>query len=81
MGELLIISSLLNWSWWTIALTGLGTLITASYSLSMFLTTQRGKTPPHILATTPTHSREHLLITLHLAPLILLILKPDLILG
>nr|WMI35452.1 NADH dehydrogenase subunit 4 [Stephanolepis hispida] len=81
MGELMIISSLFNWSWSTIVLTGLGTLITAGYSLYMFLMTQRGKVPSHLLAIEPTHSREHLLITLHLLPLLLLILKPELISG
>nr|QEH58535.1 NADH dehydrogenase subunit 4 [Parambassis lala] len=81
MGELMIITSLFNWSWWTLVLTGMGTLITAGYSLYMFLMTQRGPLPPHILALTPTHTREHLLITLHLIPLILLILKPELIWG
>nr|YP_009306186.1 NADH dehydrogenase subunit 4 [Osphronemus goramy]AOP04444.1 NADH dehydrogenase subunit 4 [Osphronemus goramy] len=81
MGELMIITSLFNWSWWTIALTGTGTLITAAYSLYMFLMTQRGPIPTHIIALNPTHSREHLLMTLHLLPLILLILKPELIWG
>nr|BBG06112.1 NADH dehydrogenase subunit 4 [Betta pi] len=81
MGELMIITSLFSWSYWTIALTGAGTLIKAAYSLHMFLTTQRGPTPAHILALSPTHSREHLLMTLHLLPLILLILKPELIWG
>nr|YP_009048909.1 NADH dehydrogenase subunit 4 [Platax teira]AID57292.1 NADH dehydrogenase subunit 4 [Platax teira] len=81
MGELMIITSLFNWSWWSIALTGAGTLITASYSLYMFLMTQRGPLPAHIIALEPSHSREHLLITLHLLPLILLILKPELIWG
>nr|YP_009700129.1 NADH dehydrogenase subunit 4 [Trichopodus pectoralis]ARU80970.1 NADH dehydrogenase subunit 4 [Trichopodus pectoralis]ARU80983.1 NADH dehydrogenase subunit 4 [Trichopodus pectoralis] len=81
MGELMIITSLFNWSWWTIALTGTGTLITAAYSLYMFLMTQRGPTPAHILALDPTHSREHLLMVLHLLPLILLILKPELTWG
>nr|YP_004347936.1 NADH dehydrogenase subunit 4 [Colomesus asellus]BAK09687.1 NADH dehydrogenase subunit 4 [Colomesus asellus] len=81
MGELMIITSLFNWSWWTIILTGLGTLITAGYSLYMFLTTQRGPLPHHILALEPSHTREHLLITLHLLPLLLLILKPELIWG
>nr|YP_004347505.1 NADH dehydrogenase subunit 4 [Lagocephalus sceleratus]AJD83415.1 NADH dehydrogenase subunit 4 [Lagocephalus sceleratus]QCB91159.1 NADH dehydrogenase subunit 4 [Lagocephalus sceleratus]BAK09986.1 NADH dehydrogenase subunit 4 [Lagocephalus sceleratus] len=81
MGELMIITSLFNWSWWTIALTGLGTLLTASYSLYMFLMTQRGPLPDHILAIEPSHTREHLLIALHLAPLLLLILKPELIWG
>nr|YP_009332573.1 NADH dehydrogenase subunit 4 [Hemigobius hoevenii]AHH93100.1 NADH dehydrogenase subunit 4 [Hemigobius hoevenii] len=81
MGELMIISSLFNWSWATIALTGAGTLITAGYSLYMFLMTQRGPLPPHMLALDPSHTREHLLLALHLLPLILLILKPDLIWG
>nr|YP_002154448.1 NADH dehydrogenase subunit 4 [Hypselecara temporalis]BAG69520.1 NADH dehydrogenase subunit 4 [Hypselecara temporalis] len=81
MGELMIITSLFNWSWWTIALTGAGTLITAGYSLYMFLMTQRGPLPSHILTLDPTHSREHLLLALHLMPLLLLIFKPELIWG
>nr|YP_010251436.1 NADH dehydrogenase subunit 4 [Aenigmachanna gollum]QTW91614.1 NADH dehydrogenase subunit 4 [Aenigmachanna gollum] len=81
MGELMIISSLFNWTWWSLVLTGAGTLITAAYSLYMFLMTQRGPTPLHITALDPTHSREHLLMTLHFLPLMLLILKPELIWG
>nr|YP_009355542.1 NADH dehydrogenase subunit 4 [Bathyclupea megaceps]BAQ20964.1 NADH dehydrogenase subunit 4 [Bathyclupea argentea]BAX03847.1 NADH dehydrogenase subunit 4 [Bathyclupea megaceps] len=81
MGELMIIASLFNWSWWTLALTGAGTLITAGYSLYMFLMTQRGPLPTHIIALDPSHSREHLLIALHLLPLLLLILKPKVIWG
>nr|QCG70139.1 NADH dehydrogenase subunit 4 [Eleotris klunzingerii]QCG70151.1 NADH dehydrogenase subunit 4 [Eleotris klunzingerii]QCG70176.1 NADH dehydrogenase subunit 4 [Eleotris klunzingerii]QCG70188.1 NADH dehydrogenase subunit 4 [Eleotris cf. fusca MM-2019] len=79
MAELMIIVSLFNWSWWTIALTGTGTLITAGYSLYMFLMTQRGPLPAHIIALPPSHTREHLLMALHLLPLLLLILKPELI--
>nr|WNH18470.1 NADH dehydrogenase subunit 4 [Haemulon aurolineatum] len=81
MGELMIIASLFNWSWWTLALTGAGTLITAGYSLYMFLMTQRGPLPAHIIALDPSHSREHLLMALHLLPLLLLVLKPELIWG
>nr|YP_003162755.1 NADH dehydrogenase subunit 4 [Microcanthus strigatus]BAH98086.1 NADH dehydrogenase subunit 4 [Microcanthus strigatus] len=81
MGELMIITALFNWSWWTLMLTGTGTLITAAYSLYMFLMTQRGPLPTHLMALDPTHSREHLLMVLHLAPLALLILKPELIWG
>nr|WNH37419.1 NADH dehydrogenase subunit 4 [Scopelogadus bispinosus] len=81
MGELVIITSLFNWSWWTLLLTGAGTLITASYSLYMFLMTQRGPLPTHIITLDPSHSREHLLLALHLVPLLLLILKPELIWG
>nr|NP_937930.1 NADH dehydrogenase subunit 4 [Hiodon alosoides]BAC24006.1 NADH dehydrogenase subunit 4 [Hiodon alosoides] len=81
MGELMIITSMFNWSYWTIILTGLGTLITASYSLYMFLMTQRGPTPTHIIALEPSHTREHLLMALHLIPVLLLVLKPELMWG
>ncbi|ACD81892.2 NADH dehydrogenase subunit 4 (mitochondrion) [Anolis carolinensis] len=79
MGELLIITSLFNWSMTTIILTGTGTLITAIYTLNMFLTTQRNKLPNHLMTNTPNHTREHLLMILHAAPLLLLILNPSLI--
>nr|BBM35092.1 NADH dehydrogenase subunit 4 [Liparis tessellatus] len=81
MGELMIITSLFNWSWWTLILTGAGTLITAGYSLYMFLMTQRGPLPAHIIALAPSYTREHLLMTLHILPLLLLTLKPELIWG
>nr|YP_009311914.1 NADH dehydrogenase subunit 4 [Lepidocephalus macrochir]BAV71168.1 NADH dehydrogenase subunit 4 [Lepidocephalus macrochir] len=81
MGELTIITTLFNWSPWTIILTGTGTLITAGYSLFLFLTTQRGQTPNHIMGLSPFHTREHLLMALHLLPVILLIIKPELMWG
>nr|YP_006303595.1 NADH dehydrogenase subunit 4 [Squalomugil nasutus]AEK53167.1 NADH dehydrogenase subunit 4 [Squalomugil nasutus] len=81
MAELMIIVTLYTWSWWTIALTGFGTLATVTYTLYMFLTTQRGATPPHLNNLPPTHTREHLLLILHILPLMLLILKPELIWG
>nr|NP_203710.1 NADH dehydrogenase subunit 4 [Osteoglossum bicirrhosum]BAB64386.1 NADH dehydrogenase subunit 4 [Osteoglossum bicirrhosum] len=81
MGELAIITSMFNWSPWTIILTGLGTLITAGYSLYVFLMTQRGPTPLHTISLSPTHTREHLLMTLHLIPVLLLITKPELMWG
>nr|YP_009306631.1 NADH dehydrogenase subunit 4 [Retropinna semoni]AOQ30579.1 NADH dehydrogenase subunit 4 [Retropinna semoni] len=81
MGELVIITSLFNWSPWTLALTGAGTLITAGYSLYLFLTSQRGPLPGHIIGLEPSHTREHLLLTLHLLPVILLVLKPELMWG
>nr|WNH21019.1 NADH dehydrogenase subunit 4 [Scorpaena plumieri] len=81
MGEIMIIASLFNWSYWTLVLTGAGTLITASYSLYMFLMTQRGPLPAHIIMLEPSHTREHLIMALHLLPLLLLIMKPELIWG
>nr|YP_009685929.1 NADH dehydrogenase subunit 4 [Nothobranchius kafuensis]QDW10615.1 NADH dehydrogenase subunit 4 [Nothobranchius kafuensis] len=79
VGELMIISSLFNWSPTTLLFTGSGALITASYSLYMFLTTQRGTPPNHMVLPNPSYTREHLLILLHVAPLLLLTMKPELI--
>ncbi|NP_008143.1 NADH dehydrogenase subunit 4 (mitochondrion) [Xenopus laevis] len=81
MGEITIMTALFNWSSWTIILTDLGTLLTASYSLYMFLMTQRGMTPEHLNAINPTHTREHTLMTMHLIPIIPLMMKPELIWG
>lgn len=78
IGELIIITSLFNWCSWTIVLSGAGTLITALYSLYMFLITQRGPLPQHLIGLDPTHSREHLLIFLHITPLLMLTIKPEL---
>nr|YP_009421677.1 NADH dehydrogenase subunit 4 [Halcyon smyrnensis]ANO44443.1 NADH dehydrogenase subunit 4 [Halcyon smyrnensis]ASS35114.1 NADH dehydrogenase subunit 4 [Halcyon smyrnensis] len=81
MAELTIMTALFNWSPPTIILTGMASFLTASYTLFMFLTTQRGTTPPHITSTPTSNTREHLLMTLHITPLLLLILKPELISG
>nr|APF31807.1 NADH dehydrogenase subunit 4 [Hypancistrus zebra] len=81
MGEIIIITAMFNWSPLTLILTGTGTLITAAYSLYLFLMTQRGPLPTHIMNLQPFHTREHLLMTLHLLPIILLITKPELMWG
>nr|YP_138288.1 NADH dehydrogenase subunit 4 [Ichthyophis bannanicus]AAT07882.1 NADH dehydrogenase subunit 4 [Ichthyophis bannanicus] len=81
LGELTIMSALFNWSNWTIIITGMGTLITALYTLNMFLTTQHGPSQNHLNQSKPTHTREHLLMTLHITPLLLLMLNPALISG
>nr|YP_009674074.1 NADH dehydrogenase subunit 4 [Uranoscopus cognatus]QDC33619.1 NADH dehydrogenase subunit 4 [Uranoscopus cognatus]QDC33632.1 NADH dehydrogenase subunit 4 [Uranoscopus cognatus]QDC33658.1 NADH dehydrogenase subunit 4 [Uranoscopus cognatus] len=77
MGELIIISSLFNWSWPSLIFTGTGIVITAGYTLYMFLMTQRGPLPPHIKHIPPSHSREHLAVSLHFLPLICLMTKPE----
>nr|YP_003540906.1 NADH dehydrogenase subunit 4 [Leptodeira polysticta]ACD77458.1 NADH dehydrogenase subunit 4 [Leptodeira polysticta] len=76
--ELLIASSLFNWCPTTIIIFGLSMLITASYSLHMYLSTQMNSSKLNS-NTTPTHTREHILMTLHTIPLILISLKPELV--
>nr|YP_010890382.1 NADH dehydrogenase subunit 4 [Macropygia nigrirostris]USN94163.1 NADH dehydrogenase subunit 4 [Macropygia nigrirostris] len=81
MAELTIMIALFNWSPPTIILTGIATLLTASYTLYMLLMTQRGVLPTHITSIQNSTTREHLLMTLHILPMLLLILKPSLISG
>nr|YP_097072.1 NADH dehydrogenase subunit 4 [Ambystoma laterale]AAU20509.1 NADH dehydrogenase subunit 4 [Ambystoma laterale] len=80
-GELTIMISLFNWSKWTILFTGLGTLITATYTLYMYLMTQRGPAPTHLNKMAPNYTREHCLMSLHMIPMLLMILKPELVSG
>nr|ACY28927.1 NADH dehydrogenase subunit 4 [Leucocarbo chalconotus] len=81
MAELTIMIALFNWSPPTIILTGTATLLTAAYTLFMLLTTQRGTLPTYITSIQNSNTREHLLMTLHIIPLLLLISKPGLISG
>nr|YP_009236609.1 NADH dehydrogenase subunit 4 [Trimeresurus sichuanensis]AMJ16545.1 NADH dehydrogenase subunit 4 [Trimeresurus sichuanensis] len=76
--ELLIMSALFNWCPTTIIMLGLSMLITTSYSLHMFLSTQMGS-PLLNSQTEPTHTREHLLMVLHIIPLAMISMKPELV--
>nr|YP_007506956.1 NADH dehydrogenase subunit 4 [Gracupica nigricollis]AEW43581.1 NADH dehydrogenase subunit 4 [Gracupica nigricollis] len=81
MAELTIVITLFNWSPLTLILTGATILLTASYTLHMLTTTQRGTLPSHITSIQNSSTREHLLMALHTIPMALLILKPELISG
>nr|YP_010000309.1 NADH dehydrogenase subunit 4 [Toxostoma redivivum]QOD96182.1 NADH dehydrogenase subunit 4 [Toxostoma redivivum] len=81
MAELTIVIALFNWSSLTLILTGAAILLTASYTLHMLMTTQRGTLPSHITSIQNSSTREHLLMALHMIPMILLIFKPELISG
>nr|YP_006883885.1 NADH dehydrogenase subunit 4 [Pseudoleistes virescens]AFS65828.1 NADH dehydrogenase subunit 4 [Pseudoleistes virescens] len=81
MAELTIVVVLFNWSALTIILTGTAILLTASYTLYMLIMTQRGTLPSHITSIQNSSTREHLLMALHMIPMVLLIFKPELISG
>nr|YP_010026410.1 NADH dehydrogenase subunit 4 [Phocoena spinipinnis]QOQ85034.1 NADH dehydrogenase subunit 4 [Phocoena spinipinnis]QOQ85047.1 NADH dehydrogenase subunit 4 [Phocoena spinipinnis]UFK29596.1 NADH dehydrogenase subunit 4 [Phocoena spinipinnis]UFK29609.1 NADH dehydrogenase subunit 4 [Phocoena spinipinnis]UFK29622.1 NADH dehydrogenase subunit 4 [Phocoena spinipinnis] len=81
IGELLVIMSTFSWSNLTIILMGTNIVITALYSLYMLTMTQRGKHTHHINNLTPSFTREHALMALHIIPLLLLSLNPKIILG
>lgn len=81
IGELLVVMSVFSWSNPTILLIGTNIVITALYSLYILIITQRGKHTHHINNITPSFTREHALIALHIIPLLLLSLNPKIILG
>nr|YP_010133294.1 NADH dehydrogenase subunit 4 [Crocidura russula]AAV33751.1 NADH dehydrogenase subunit 4 [Crocidura russula]AAV33764.1 NADH dehydrogenase subunit 4 [Crocidura russula] len=81
IGELFVIISSFSWSYITMLLTGLNVVITALYSLYMLIMTQRGKYTQHIQMINPSFTRENALMALHMLPLLLLTLNPQLILG
>nr|AJD83454.1 NADH dehydrogenase subunit 4 [Cercocebus atys atys] len=81
LGEIFVIAASFSWSHITIALTGLNMLITALYSLHMFITMQRGTLTHHMTNMKPPFTRENTLMFMHLAPTILLSLNPSIIMG
>nr|ATP01271.1 NADH dehydrogenase subunit 4 [Chaerephon plicatus] len=81
IGELFVVLSTFSWSSFSIILMGINIIITALYSLYMLIMTQRGKPTHHINNIKPSYTRENALMTLHLAPLLLLSINPKIILG
>nr|WBK03015.1 NADH dehydrogenase subunit 4 [Yoda sp. d ASH-2021] len=78
-GELFIINTLISWSPITLLSTGLMVVFSAIYSLHLFQTSQHASNPQFLNNITSPFSLEHLNITLHLTPLILLSLNPELL--
>nr|AEC33184.1 NADH dehydrogenase subunit 4 [Sooglossus sechellensis] len=75
--EMTIMTALFHWSNMSIILTGLTMTITTAYTLYLFWKTQRGLNSPHWMKIPLSFTREHLLLTFHLAPAILLIFNPN----
>nr|YP_005255224.1 NADH dehydrogenase subunit 4 [Corynorhinus rafinesquii]AEL16739.1 NADH dehydrogenase subunit 4 [Corynorhinus rafinesquii] len=81
IGELFVTMATFSWSNWSIMLLGINIVITALYTFYMLIMTQRGKYTYHIHNIKPSFTRENALMALHLTPLILLMTKPQIILG
>lgn len=76
IGELLILASLINWAVWLFPIVGLSTVFGAIYSLMIFQLSQQGTPSSFLTKISSSFSREHLLASLHLAPLVLIIINP-----
>nr|UUA63300.1 NADH dehydrogenase subunit 4 [Myotis riparius] len=81
IGELFVTVSMFSWSNFSIILLGINIVITALYTLYMLIMTQRGKYTYHIHNIKPSFTRENTLMSLHLMPLLLLMINPKIILG
>nr|YP_009048537.1 NADH dehydrogenase subunit 4 [Vespertilio sinensis]AHL43873.1 NADH dehydrogenase subunit 4 [Vespertilio sinensis] len=81
IGELFVTMAMFSWSYFSIILLGINIIITALYTLYMLIMTQRGKYTYHIHNIKPSFTRENTLMALHLVPLLLLMIKPQIILG
>nr|YP_187597.1 NADH dehydrogenase subunit 4 [Astropecten polyacanthus]BAD86705.1 NADH dehydrogenase subunit 4 [Astropecten polyacanthus] len=76
LGELLIISAIIDWNVLSFPLVTTATIFSAIYSLMIFSNVNNSNFPSFISNIPPLASSEHLLISLHLAPIIFLIISP-----
>nr|UBD07405.1 NADH dehydrogenase subunit 4 [Synapturanus sp. USNM 588794] len=79
IGEMLFMTSVLPMSYYTFIIVSLGMITTAAYTLYIMLST-RDLPQNHLKTLPPIQIREHLLLALHILPLLLIIPNPDLIL-
>nr|YP_006303633.1 NADH dehydrogenase subunit 4 [Trachinops taeniatus]AEK53193.1 NADH dehydrogenase subunit 4 [Trachinops taeniatus] len=77
IAELVVILNSYYWSHWTIYPLCFGAVVTMSYSLHLYLMTQRSYSIARPSYLFPSQTREHIVLFLHLAPLVLLIFCPD----
>nr|YP_010852946.1 NADH dehydrogenase subunit 4 [Darpa inopinata]WGM81099.1 NADH dehydrogenase subunit 4 [Darpa inopinata] len=77
MGEIMLINSLVSWSWMTMMMLMMISFFSAVYSLYLYSYTQHGKYNMGLYSFYVGVSREYLLLMLHWLPLNILILKID----
>nr|QWE50461.1 NADH dehydrogenase subunit 4 [Actinopyga lecanora] len=77
IGEIIIISGLISWSNLLLPILGLTTVFGAIYSLSIFQNANTQMNPTPNINFNNVSPREHLMIILHLAPLIPIIITPE----
>lgn len=78
--EIILITSILSISTWSLVVLGLLRFFTATYSLHIFAITQHGQTAFILNPNERYKNTDILLLLIHLIPLLLLILKPNIIL-
>jgi len=79
ISEIILITRVLSFSLSSLFLIGLLRFFTAAYSLIIYSTVQHGQPRSFINPLQPIKSKDNLLLLAHLYPIIMIILKPDLI--
>jgi len=77
--EIVLITRVMSFSLWAIILIGILRFFTAVYSLIIYSTVQHGQPRSFINPLQPIKSKDLILLLAHLYPIIIIILKPDLI--
>ena len=77
--EIVLITRVISFSLWTIILIGILRFFTAAYSLIIYSTVQHGQSRSFINPLQSIKSKDYMLLLAHLYPIIIIILKPDLI--
>nr|ARH54684.1 NADH dehydrogenase subunit 4 [Tachinus subterraneus] len=77
LGEIMLINSLVSWSWLSMISLSLMSFFSACYSLYLYAYSQHGKIYSGLYSFSMGYTREYLLLFLHWFPLNLLILKSE----
>nr|AMP43802.1 NADH dehydrogenase subunit 4 [Satanas sp. KW-2016] len=75
LGEIVLLNSIVSWSWLSMFMLSLISFFSASYTLYMYSYSQHGKSSSLIYSSMLGFSREYLLLVLHWLPLNLLIMS------
>nr|UYA96514.1 NADH dehydrogenase subunit 4 [Janus sp. 1 GYN-2022d] len=78
LGEIILLNSLISWSWLTMLTLSFLSFFSAAYTLYMYSYSQHGKIYSGVYSCSQGYCREYLLLFLHWFPLNLLILNGDL---
>nr|AML26433.1 NADH dehydrogenase subunit 4 [Staphylinidae sp. BMNH 1274642] len=78
LGEIMLINSLISWSYYCMIPLSILSFFSAVYSLYLYSYSQHGKLSSYIYSFSMGNSREYLLLLLHWLPLNMLILKSEL---
>nr|AKN01346.1 NADH dehydrogenase subunit 4 [Entomovelia sp. YC-2015] len=80
LGEIMIINSLMSWSYWSFFYLFFGSFMSCSYSIYLYVNTQHGQFYSGLKDFYSVNIREYMLLFLHFLPLNIMIMKIDIFL-